>query len=734
MKEPLYILFGWLLTFATSLSLGLVLFRALKIRLHRLEHQLLAFMTGSVLLSGCIFLFCITSLVRKGVFLALAAAAIGAAWRLGAFRGEGPPLPPIPRRWKWVIGIVFGAFTVLYFFNAMAPEFSPDGSAYHLVFIESYREVHGFVRIPSNYYANLTQGMELLFLYAFMFGKHSSAALVHFSFLAATPWLMICYGRRFGLTAAGIAGGLFFFGSPVVGIDGSSAYVDVALAAVLFALFYLLQIWDAERDARLLIPIGLLAGFSVEIKYTALLAIPYAVGFVAYKLWRSRAPMLRPIAVTAAIAFACIAPWLIKNALWMDNPVTPFANRLFPNPYVHASFEKEYAQYQRIYTLTSYKQIPLEVTVKGALLCGFFGPLFLLIPLSLLALRRPAGRQLLLAGVIFALPYAANIGTRFLIPAAPFLSIALAMAAMNWEALLIAAVLLHAVLSWPAIAKRYCSEYAWHLQSVPVLQALRIESEDAYLTRTSPSYRCNRELDKFVPADGKVFSFGDIPKSHTRREVLVRYLCARNEVLSDIVWTVIFPELQPQRYAEFRFPPRSVHKLRVVRTKATPDQIWGLSEVRVYNNGLELPRDPAWRLTAQPNPWDVQLAFDNSPVTRWRSWQDSEAGMFVEIDFGRQQSIDAVRLETEESKAPVRIEALDASGRWLPLSDQPAYSDHPIRYSLRRAAMSELKRQGIRYLLIGYDDPGSVDFQQHRSFWGLRLLTEVDAKRLYYIE
>ncbi len=166
----------------------------------------------------------------------------------------------------------------------------------------------------------------------------------------------------------------------------------------------------------------------------------------------------------ATLACVFILPWLIKNWLWMDNPVVPFANRLFPNPYVHVSFEDDYRLFQRLYTITSYWRIPYEVTVGGAVLCGFLGPLFLLIPIALLALRSRTGRQLLLAGGVFALPYLTNIGTRFLIPAAPFWAIAFALALANVEMLLLALVLIHAVISWPNVAKRYCAPTAWLLE------------------------------------------------------------------------------------------------------------------------------------------------------------------------------------------------------------------------------------------------------------------------------
>ena len=40
--------------------------------------------------------------------------------------------------------------------------------------------------------------------------------------------------------------------------------------------------------AKLLIPIGLIAGFAYAIKYTGGVAIVYAIAFVTWKSWRSR--------------------------------------------------------------------------------------------------------------------------------------------------------------------------------------------------------------------------------------------------------------------------------------------------------------------------------------------------------------------------------------------------------------------------------------------------------------
>ena len=82
--------------------------------------------------------------------------------------------------------------------NALAPEISPDGSGYHLGNVARMWRNHGFVWDYHSMYSYFSQGIEMLFLVAFSFGRHSSAALVHFAFLCTLPLLMVCWGRRFG--------------------------------------------------------------------------------------------------------------------------------------------------------------------------------------------------------------------------------------------------------------------------------------------------------------------------------------------------------------------------------------------------------------------------------------------------------------------------------------------------------------------------------------------------------
>ena len=736
MPAAINILFGALFTVATSWALGTLLIRRLELRFHALEERLLAFVAGSACLSEIMFVLATLHLVRKGVLLVLGAAAIALATRSRFVPPKDAAFTKLGLIPKWVFLAVFSIFTALYFFNGMAPEMSPDGSAYHLGMVARYYQAHGFVKVTTNIYANLSEGVELLFYYAFVFGKHSAAALVHVAYFVSLVLLVLCYGRRIGYPVAGIGAAIFVYASPIIGIDGSVAYIDVALAAILFALFYLLQVWDEQRDHRLLAPIGILTGFAYAAKYTAFLAVPYALGFVFWKLWRAHKPVLKPVFLTAGLALLFILPWTIKNWIWVANPFAPFANRLFPNPYVHISFEEEYRRFERIYSLTSYRQLPWQLTVKGELITGFFGPLFLLTPVALLSLRSPPGRQLLLAGTIFALPYAANVGARFLIPAAPFLSLSLALAFTNLNWLILILALAHAVSCWPGVAGRYCGHYAWRLGGIPFKAALRIEPEDKYLSARFPEYNVARMLERIVPAGEEVFALPQVAEAYTSRRVLVRYEGAFNEVLNDILWNPIIGDFQATSLLRFQFPPRQFRKLRVVQTARATTTQWSVAEVRVFRAGVELPRSASWRLTARPNPWDVQLAFDNTPVTRWRSWQVAEPGMYIEIDFGHSETIDAVSLESSHDnfEAKVRLDAMDQSGKWTTVSPEPSETTKQVSISLRLAAAAELKARGIRYLLVSKDDIGSGDYRRYSSLWGMKCVGESGGARLYYIE
>ena len=745
------ILFGAAFTCAVSLALGGLLLR------DACRDPGVRFVSGAAVLSLLVCALCGAGFVYPLVFLAIGFLAIGGAVRAGGgwgrlaggLRREATPgaLKHDARKRAWpaqglsqhtamglLWGAAFGIYVVLYLSNAMAPEISPDGSGYHLGLVSRYLREHGFVGITDNLYAAMPGGVEMLFLFAFAFGKHSAAALVHLAFFVALVWQVFSYARRRGFPIAGASAALVVFASPVAGIDGSSAYNDVAVAAIAFTLFHLLQIWDEERNPRLLAAIGLAAGFAFATKYTAWPAVAYAVGFV---LAKNRKAVL-PVAACAAVV---IAPWLLKNWIYLHNPVAPFFNRQFLNPYVMAGFEDIYRRMMAIYQLKSRWEIPMQVTTYGSL-SGLLGPVFLLAPLGLVALRRKEGRQLWLAALIFSLNYFSNIAARFLIPPMPFVALALALALSTVPRLAVGVAMLSALLSWPAIVSRYAHPDAWRLLRIPWKEALRLRPEESYLERRLEHYGVDRLIERKTAPGSTVFTFVPVPEAYTSRHIRVEYQSASNQIAGKILWTAAAPEYAPTWRLRFHFPRQTLRGLRVVQTNGgttgSPtgsEDTWSIHEFRIYDGERELPRAAEWRVTAQPYPWGIQDAFDNSLVTFWLCGETLKPGQFVAVDFHGEQPADSVVLEAAPNQwaARLTLEGKDAAGRWQLLAAAPTSGDAQRPLGLRRAVADELKRRGIDYLLVFDTDNGADDLRLNADLWGMRAVGDYKEARLYQL-
>ena len=376
-------------------------------------------------------------------------------------------------------------------------------------------------------------------------------------------------------------------------------------------------------------------------------------------------------------------------------------------------------------SLGSYWDIPLEVTARGQVLCGLLGPVFLLAPIGLLAWRQPAGRPLLLAALAFGSVYASNIGTRFLLMAVPFVTLALGLALARSPALLAVIVGLHAASAWPDLMKLYCREYAWRLDRIQWKAALRIESQDGFLTRKWPSYTVARMIDALTPPKSLIFSFAQTSEAYSTREIMVSFQSAEGTVLRNILWTPLYNDMQPTRQLDFNFPEKRARHVRLVQTASGAMDHFAVHELRFFSHGRELPRESRWRLRAWPNPWDVQDAFDASPVTRWSSWERLKPGMFIEVDFGREETLDRVTVESSTETAQSRMSLDIAPGV------KPVEVEAPPPLGLRREAIEVVRSRGVTHLLVNDNDFGTADFFDRRDDWGLTVVGERAGSRLY---
>lgn len=724
------VLFGAALTIATAIALGRALLAPVREQLYREEQTPLALLLGAAGLHLAVFLTLAAGAGSRWVLLAVCAAILAATWRI-AWKPSSRRLPPLAPGIRWLLPAIYAPFAVYCFVHAMAPEVSSDGVTYHLSLVRQYLKSDSFGNITTNIYANLSQGIEMLFVVAYGWGRHSAATLVHCAFLLALPWLILNWARRAGKPVAGAGAALIVFTSPVFGITGVSAYNDVAIAYAVFGVFYLLHIWEEQRGRRWLALTGLAAGYCFAIKYTAFLAVPLALGFV---LWKSR--RWKSAAIVAAAALVMIVPWLAKNWVTVDNPVSPFANGWFPNPYVSVKFEEDYRSFMSTYGLQSRWALPLEATVRGETLGGVLGWVFLFAPLGLLAVRDPLGRRLAGAAILFALPFLANVGTRFLMTSAVFQALALCWTLGAWKRWLPPAVALACAIScWPPVLNRWTGKYAWRLFEFPWKAALRIESEDHYLRRRLGMYSEIRMIEQHTPPGARILAMNGVAEAYSDRDVIIGFQSSYGSIATDVLYCAVFPEFRPEKFTRFAAAVRA-RGIRVRQT-GTGDGVeqWNVAELRVLRGGSELARQPEWRIRAHPNPWDIGLAFDNDPVTRWRSNQSLAPGQWIEVDFGREVEFDEVRLQYghDQRGHRLRLEAL-RNGVWEAVAAPPVEEAIAAPPGLEQAATRALKDLGIDYLQLDDADFGATQVRAEPELWNLELVGVDGASRLYRIQ
>jgi len=737
------ILLGACACIVTSLACGLAAVRLLNLALNRAEALCFGYVLGAAFTSLSTLGVAAAWIARKGVFIVISALALALLWReLRALRARPPASFASIPRWAAILlaaGLI--AYGIIYFRQALSPEISPDGAHYHLGLINLWAHAHGLAR-NIGMYAALPQGVEMLFLFAFSIGRHSAAALVHLSFLLVLPWLMILYGVRFGWSGgAAVVAALLVFADPLVGIDGSVAYNDVALAAVVFAAVYVMQVWRDTRHSRALLTASFLAGFAVSIKYSAVFI---AVFFLGTMLWETRrafrASARIMLAACAAMAVP-VAPYIIRNIVWFANPIAFFGNSIFRNPWFHVSAERLYRYYMSWMNGMSWPQLPWEFTVGGTHMGEAYGPFFLL----LLALAVPGlfwrrTRYLVMAGAAAGLALFGNKFARFVLPALPLLALVATYVLSRIPrapALLGTIAACHMIVSWPAMIDRTGIPRSWRLHPIPWSVALREEPEDRYLALASPDYLMARFIEMRVPAGGQVLAlWGGAAQSYTTRPILVSWESAFAEKMSDVLVCASQTPFVRQQQSTYRWTPVQARAVEFARSGSGSREMWSLNEIRLWNGSTLQPRTSEWRVDALPNPWDAGEAFDGLDVTRWRTWQPARPGMFIRVQFGQPIPIDRIEVRNTDPQRldDVQVRMLDENGRWVAPSSSGQSDAGPE--DLRREATRHLRSAGIGYLLTisGGGDWTERFLLGKESKWGMSKVVVVGDRTLYRID
>jgi 4-amino-4-deoxy-L-arabinose transferase-like glycosyltransferase len=748
------ILFGAGLTVTAAFLLGRLCQRIFRERLSgltRTEARLFAFAVGAACLSNLVFLISAARLVYDAALVALAALIAAAWWR---WRGPLTPSrtyqaePDAQIVWKALFLVIAVFYGFLYLVHSLAPETRADGVGYHLGLVRRYQNEHGFVPIVTSFYAPLTQGAEMLYLFAYSFGRHSAAKLIHLSFFVASLVAMLSFAKRHGVWRAGVVAAVLYSCSPIVSPDATSTYNDCALAFYEFMLFYGLLLWWQDRESISLPTLGLLAGFCFALKYTGGVALLALLPIVCWKSVRDARrwnAVWLPAALTAAAAAFLITPWLIKNAVFVGNPVAPFFNEVFPNPHFTPSWENGYRAHFRSYSYPPdeypWYTYPLELTVRGKRLEGLTGPIFLLAPLALFAWRKPAGKALLAAAAVSFLPWFSNAGTRFLIPTLVFVSLALGLALLSlpsrWAAAAGCAVLLaHAISSWPTIRPLWAKD-VWSVVGVPWKAASRIQPERDYLLRNVLHYPVAEVITANVSPPGRVFSLEPLPEAYFDAELLVSYQGGLNEELADVLRTAVEQDFWPTRLRRLSWEPQPLRGFRIVQTNHH-DSHWRMSEIRFLGEQGTVPAAPNWQISSEPRPWFAGRVLDGDPLTSWNSWEPLREGMWIEVRFPEPRALAGAELLYPWGQHFVELEhfGLDAAGEWRRLEVRSEQKRLPFDAAgLKKWAVGQLARHGIELLVTNLEGGGhnflAPLIAEDPQTWGLEEIARDGPVRVY---
>jgi hypothetical protein len=756
-------LFGAALTLATAYALGVLAMR------RRPAPPEITLGIGAAAESVLVFLLLLCHLAHWGVFLGIGGAAMVAAWR---WRGQGADASgPAPIRIPLAGWVIFGMYGAWYLVNALAPESIADGITYHLGLPNEYLRLGGFGD-HITFYDLVPQGMEMLYTVAFAFGRHAAAKMVEFTFFVATLPLIFRVGRRLGAgDLACLVAAVFYFCAPVAGITGSSSYNDAAGVFFLLGTLYLLlgdprylearDRFGGTTDARAypagqtlgqtanfrqtapeihvspgfavstryLLPAGVLAGFCYAIKFPGVFVVAGAVLFVAaQRRWK-------PLLMVVAGAALMMAPWMVRAVVLTGNPVAPLMSRVFPSAYFHIATEQEMAGNLRSLGDVRPAQVPWELAF-GDRLTGTFGPLFLALPIGLIALRRREGRLLWAAALLLALPWLSNTGARFLMPAVALAAITLGMALPRPAAW--AAIAIQAVLCWPHVLDTWETRYSFRLHGFPLAAAVGAESEAEYCKRTFEEYNVARMIQRATPPDSRTLALLSVASAYLDREVAVTWQSAEADQLLDTLRLATVYSTTPTFDWKAVWEERAVRAVRF-RMPVGYRGEWDINEVQLYSGEDRVFNSPQWTLGGWPNRWELPLAFDGNMATRWRTWETVRAGMYLDVEFGNPQRLTAAVLVTHTAafRVPLEVYGLDVQGRWHLLSNTPQAIPRAPQ-DIRLEASRAIKRAGFRYLLVPTGAGGNAPIGNilvgHETEWGMERVGEAGRFYLFRVK
>jgi hypothetical protein len=346
---------------------------------------------------------------------------------------------PAAHRWTWLaLACVLAAGPLL---SALGPEVGWDADVYHLAIPERMLAVGGIWVSPFSAYTAFPAHMEMFYLLALGLSGDVAAKLVHCELGVLSFVLVYRVGalesRRCALLAL-----LFMASEPLLYSEMAWAYAD--LVGPFYALFAFVSLrdWLRTRDRALLLRAGLFSGACLATRYlggAVLLGLCAALWLAPRR--ESLADRVRATLALAGLSTLALLPWLVRNLIFIGNPIAPVAQAIFHSPgseyFPPLAIRQTYAFHEDVgmgRDLQALLKLPwnLSVASRPAVYSGSFG--FQLSPLhavgfasalavALLRRRLDMARGLVMIATLVLLWFPLFQEPRFLLPATGILAL-----------------------------------------------------------------------------------------------------------------------------------------------------------------------------------------------------------------------------------------------------------------------------------------------------------------------
>jgi hypothetical protein len=440
--------------------------------------------------------------------------------------------------------VVAGA--AISFVLALAPITYYDSLVYHLAMPAAYVRAKHWLPLTSLIYSAFPQAMEMLWTLALLLRSEITANLIGWGTAMLLLASITAFGVRFfDRRVAAVAAALIAI-MPAFLLLSSGGYVDVGLTMFSFLALYAVCL-SAVPNNGIAITAGLFAGLAIGTKYTGALPAVLCGLLLLWLRYRNSQNLVKAAGLYAGGALLMVGPWLIKNTVFVGNPVFPF----FYNwgikalsPWVNEAAAGYFAGITEYYSrpLWALPLVLWDAAVNGMQfgrgidVLGDFGwlPLLAFLPALWLARARPVVVRWLLAfaGGFFVLWAINRPVLRFMLPISPLLAL------LTGYAWVHGLEKQHFLIRWTArgfmtaflVSGLFLFFYTTHfLSSFGV--ALGIETKSDYLARKLDYYPAATFVNRELPETARLYILGDQRGYYYERETVISPVFSKNPLM-----------------------------------------------------------------------------------------------------------------------------------------------------------------------------------------------------------